>query len=235
LICMQIYSDVSQAKLPLYKSAQIYKILANDIFIPSLMLSNIETSIAIDYLSCGVNYYDYEHTSVLYFILKNYEGHHQFALTQVAAIPTRILMPIELENELNIADLTGRLQKTSPHTYFATQFAHYVNKEQKFEVQNNKEHKSAAGRRLFVAGLAKPVDDTAEVGQSPGFLSNLFYRFFGKPLLNIIKESPTYFPTNQPNLWSGTGINNRGNYHPVPIKDNVTPLLNTGVFNRLGR
>jgi hypothetical protein len=235
-ICKEIFTTVSEAKLQLYQSVEIYKILAADKYIPNLMLSNIATSIALDYLSCGANFYDYEHSSLQYFILRNYEAIHQFSVTQVASVPTHILMPRELENELNLEDLTARQQKMTASAYFAKEFSLYAEKERKFKVQNNRNHQPAAGRRLFEAGITKPVDDSAEKLQAPGFLSNLIYRFFGKPLLNIIKESPTYFPPTQPDLWTGTESNNDPDlYQPLPSSDNVTQLINAGFTRMLSR
>ncbi len=194
LICEPIIDCVTPHKLTFLSKARLYKILDEPNGKVATAVLAIEQSIAKDLINCGRAYYDYPLDFLQHDILRT---HHpvQFNLSD----------GFSHYSELNFADGNSATEELTikQKTYSVTHLFNGQYKEYQLAVDKcpGPQNEISVGRRLLA------LEGNAETITPPSIwnmLGNLVYQYVGEPLLQIIKDSPTYFPPQQPDLWNGS-------------------------------
>ena len=238
--CNPILDCVIPFKLDMWTEVNVLNILGLPTAIVTSSRSSIEHSIASDLRSCDREFFDYPRITIEHIILeRSYTEYRQWNFTGPMSMkPTQALL-----DALTTEDLIARDQKSSPTTKLFADYESYNSALQQCSIfyleTTNVQH---SNRRLLATNHFQELFPVEPSTQSifqimTNSIADFVYDWLGKPILDAINESPTYFPPAQPNLWSqnsSAGTSQFGLFHVSRshYNANIVPPMPTLSLNR---
>jgi hypothetical protein len=205
--CNPIRDCVVPFKLDLLTDVKVMGLLGLPKDIVRDSTTSIARSIATDLRSCGREFFDYPRITPEYDILKRSYVYMDRITSNFSGF-TSINPPLALLDALTTQELLAKDHLVSPISQLFNDYESYTSALEQCSIfYNATVNGNPANRRLLAtnnfADWFPSESPSKSIFQTiTNSIADFVYDWLGKPILDAVVESPTYFPPQQPNLWT---------------------------------